>query len=107
MIKYNNGMPVYWRDETSGRMLTAVMAFWLPYADSPNNVPELSEEHIIYLKQYLVHWAEAPCYRTNPYATAEHKMQLDSAIALCKSIESRKDINVALDALMELAIDPF
>ena len=52
MIKYNNGTPMYWRDETSGRMLSAVMAFWSPYADSPDRVPELEPEHIIYLRQY-------------------------------------------------------
>lgn len=98
---------MYWRDEMSGKMLEAVVAFWSPYSDTPNKIPELSDQHVSFLRQYLIHWAEAPCWANNPNATNEHKILLNTAIAACKSIESRADINNAIDALMELGIDPF
>ena len=33
MIEYNNGMPVYWRNESSGKLEEAVNAYWMPYAN--------------------------------------------------------------------------
>lgn len=107
MIKYNQGMPMYWRDEMSGKMLSAVVAFWSPYADSPQNIPELSAEHVCLLREYIVHWVEAPCFQANPHMTMENKLQLESAIIQAKNINNRADINVVLNALSELAIDPF
>ena len=106
-IEYNNGMPMYWRDEMSGKLLTAVMAYWTPYADTPDHIPELNDDHVSALRMYLIHWAEAPCWRRNPHANAEHNSQLESAIALAKSIFCRSDISNTLDALLELSIDPF
>ena len=100
-------MPMYWRDEMSGRLLASVMAFWSPYAEHPQNVSELETKDIENLKMYLVHWAKAPCWRLNPNADAEKLAELDKAIALTQAIDSRKSINRALSALMELGIDPF
>lgn len=107
MIDYNHGIPMYWRDEASGKMLEAIIAFWSPYADSPRNIPPISDEHISLLRWYLIHWAKAPCWRMNPHISTEQLMQLDNAIALAENINSGKDICKTLDALMVLAIDPF
>ena len=107
MIKYNLGMPMYWRDETSGRLLASVMAFWSSYADTPKNVSELDETDIANLRMYLVHWAKAPCWKKNPNITPKIKAQLNKAIAMTENIKNRTDINKALDALLDLGIDPF
>lgn len=45
MIEYNNGLPVYWRDETSGKMARAVQAYWQPYSKD-KAPPELEEKNI-------------------------------------------------------------
>ena len=100
MIEYNNGMPVYWRNESSGKLEEAVNAYWMPCAN-------LSANHVNLLRQYIVHWATAPCWRNNPYLDAGIEAELDKAIALSRSITTRSDICDALDSLMTLAIDPF
>jgi hypothetical protein len=102
-----SGTPLYWRDEISGKMLDSVMAFWSPYADTPENIPELSDADLANLKMYIVHWAAAPCWRNNPSITPEIEARLESAIAQAKNIASRADINKTLDALLDLGIDPF
>ena len=98
---------MYWRDETSGRLLTAVMNYWTPYADSPDRVEELNQSDISALRMYLSHWANAPCWSNNPHATAEHKANLETAISLAESISSRADVSRTIDALSRVAIDPF
>lgn len=113
MIKYNQGMPMYWRNETSGRLHKAVMAFLSPACDlslcekSPENIPELSDEDVCLLREYLVHWAEAPCFQNNPHISRQQKLQLEGVIMQAKDINNRADINNVLDALMKLVIDPF
>ena len=113
MINYNNGMPAYWRDETSGKMEDAVWEYFDPYANPEQDpekiteIPELTNQSLALLKRYILHWANAPCYRHNPSATPEHMAELGKAIALAEKIEGRSDINKALAALMHLGIDPF
>ena len=40
MIEYNNGMPVYWRNESSGKLEEAVNAYWMPYANLSSDIPD-------------------------------------------------------------------
>lgn len=107
MIKYNNGIPNYWRDETSGKLAEAVTAYWKPYMDNQKTIPELTSEHIAALKMYIAHWAEAPCWKNNPYIDAQVLGQLQKAIDMANSIGSRKDISLTINELLELGIDPF
>jgi hypothetical protein len=102
MIEYNNGIPKYWKDETSGQMTKAVNAYW-----SPSRRDELSPENIASLKLYLIHWAEAPCYKNNEYATAVDLVQLDKAIKEAHNINNTEDISITVNILMQLGIDPF
>jgi hypothetical protein len=105
-IPYNNGIPSYWQDETSGQIKKAVDAYWQARIITGKN-DELSPENIAILRIYLLHWAEAPCYRDNEHATATDLVQLDKAIAKAQNIKNIKDISNTLDFLMQLGIDPF
>ena len=107
MIQYNNGAPLYWRDERSGKMTEAVEAYFSPCADYQPFIPELSTAHVDLLRKYLVHWAQAPCWQNNPHINSDIRVQLDKAIAQAKSIECRSDISDCIDSLMMLSIDPF
>lgn len=102
MIKYNNGMPNYWKNETSGQMAKAVEAYW-----STSRRGELNSENIASLKLYLIHWAEAPCYRNNEYITETDLAQLDKAIKKAHNINNTEDISITVNILMNLGIDPF
>jgi len=105
MLDYNNGLPNYWRDETSGRMEQAVAAYWGGILDG---FPEgLSSENITMLKMYLIHWSSAPCYRLNEHATPDLLALLDKAIASAQSINNIDDLSDTINTLMELGIDPF
>ena len=79
----------------------------MPYTDTPDNIPELSDQHVCLLRQYLVHWAEAPCFQANSHIDMEQQLQLESVIIQAKNINNRADINAVLNNLLEFAIDPF
>jgi hypothetical protein len=101
-IPYNNGKPSYWRDETSGQIKKAVEAYW-----SHSRRDELSPENVAILRIYLLHWAKAPCYRDDQYATEEDLIELDKAIAIAHNINNTEDIDITVNILMQLGIDPF
>jgi hypothetical protein len=102
LIEYRDGLPNYWREETLGQLEQAVKA----YLDHSRR-DELSPENIASLKLYLIHWAEAPCYRNSQYATALDLFQLDKAIANAHNINNTEDISITVNLLMQLGIDPF
>lgn len=104
-IPYNNGLPSYWQDETSGRIKKAVEAYFL--ARIAGNNEELSAENLAILRIYVLHWAQAPCYKNCEYATAADLHQLDKAIASAQKINNIKDLSNTVDFLMQLGIDPF
>jgi hypothetical protein len=105
-IPYNNGIPSYWQDETSGQIKKAVDAYWQARIITGKN-DELSLENIAILRLYLLHWAEAPCYKSSEYATATDLVQLDKAIASAHEINNIEDVSNTINILMQLGIDPF
>lgn len=98
---------MYWREETSGKMESAVNAYWLPYTNNQKGLPELSDEHINILRMYIVHWAKAPCWLGNPHINSDLHHDLELAIEEAESISDRKSISQTLNSLLELGIDPF
>jgi len=86
--------------ETSGRLESAVKAYFDPRA-------KLSQKQLEYLKAYIVHWADAPCYKANPFAEIEDMAALHALIDAGRAISSREDIDNWIDQALELGIDPF
>lgn len=107
-IPYNNGIPCYWKNEATGGLQTAVNAYFLPY-QTIVVLPsiELAEKPLLYLRSYLFHWADAPCYKNNEYATEETRAKLEKLIQSAKHINSRKAIDDWIDQALDIGIDPF
>lgn len=108
MIEYNIEGPKYWKFETSGRLAAAVKAYFRPYQEvmiSPSI--ELTETHLLHLRAYLSHWAEAPCWRLNPHSCSDHLAALDKLANDAKAINCRKDIDQWIEQALDLGIDPF
>lgn len=107
-IPFRNGGPCYWMHEETGILQQAVNAYFLPYR-TVMVIPsiELAEKPLLYLRSYLVHWADAPCYKNNPHATDEDLGRLKELIESAKRINSRKDIDEWLEQALEIGIDPF
>ena len=100
--------PIYWRNETSGRLAAAVEAYFAPYAEPDDGpVPELSPEHLKLIKAYLVKHLLAPCYWKNPAASSAEKEALQIAVNEARAIANRADLRVLIDALLKIGIDPF
>ena len=106
MIPYFQGTPKYWRYEVSGELEAAVNAYFKPYNDN-SEISELSDRHIQLLKEYLLHWAEAPVWRQNSHAEVGQLEKLDRAIARIKAVNTRQDIGQCIIELSYLGIDPF
>ncbi len=96
------GGPRYWRDETSGRLAEAVAA----YLKCSPGLP-LSLTAIEHLRMYLLHWAEAPCFRSNPAANPKHRAALLALASRAENIESREDIGEWVESALTLGLDPF
>ena len=53
-----DGLPYYWRDETSGVLAVAIKA----YVDGDLRGQTTADARVALVKQYLVHWINAPCW---------------------------------------------
>ena len=103
--------PLYWRDEQSGKLAEAVMAYFEPYTlenlEGDYSIPPLSPEHLKLIRDYLVYYIKAPCWKNNPHADSEEFAALDRLIEQAQKIENRKDIGDFVKDCMGLGLDPF
>lgn len=86
------GLPLYWRNEQTGSLAIAVMA----YLKSKPLFPY----QIFQIKCYLEHYINAPCW-VDDSAGILRELRLD-----INTIKSVKDIDSWLDKAMEIALDP-
>ena len=106
--------PLYWRDETSGKLESAVIAFFEPYASLTHAsltqkklAPDLSAEQIKLLRDYLVYYIKAPCWKNNPHADSEEFAAIDRLTEQAQNISCRKDIEQFAQDCLQLGLDPF
>lgn len=83
-------IPYYWRNETNGRLETAVMRYI--------NQEELVDEDFDYLQAYFQQWINARCFDGQP-AIAELRESIET-------INNLEDINSWLDRALVIGIDP-
>ena len=104
-------IPLYWRDERSGKLTEAVEAYLEPYTldnlDSDRAIPELSDRHLQLIRRYLLYYVKAPCWRENPYAGPDEFARLDRLVRLAQNISSREDISAFILGCLGLGLDPF
>ncbi|MEL7050544.1 MAG: hypothetical protein AAGM45_02015 [Cyanobacteria bacterium J06588_5] len=108
MLKYNNGVPIYWRYLNWEGIEKAISAYFEPYATAATEpVPEIDEEHLDALKRYLSYWIEAPVWRANPAATQDNLDFLYSLIESVPSLANRSEISVFIAKCLQIGLDPF
>ncbi|MEH2310746.1 MAG: hypothetical protein V7K35_04795 [Nostoc sp.] len=88
------GLPLNWRDETSGELPNAVFKYF--------SSEHLSKSEISLLAEYCQHYINAPCWD----ATGGFPTELAALRQSSTSISTVADINQWIDACLEIAIDP-
>ena len=88
------GGPRYWRDEVSGELRTAIEAFL-------DREREPTPQQLGLLKEYIVHWINAPCWRWPPDAWPRLHFE-----TLVRAARNREDLWKDLYQLLDVGIDP-
>ncbi len=89
------GLPLNWRNETSGELPRVVFKFFSSQCLATNEIALVAE--------YCRHYINAPCWD----ATGEFPDELAALRQSADSISSVRDINQWINACLEIAIDPF
>jgi hypothetical protein len=89
------GLPLNWKDETSGKLRGAVFKFF--------SSRTLTPEEITLLAQYCQHYINAPCWD----ATGGFPDQLVALRRSATLLSSADDISDWINRCFEIAIDPF
>jgi hypothetical protein len=100
------GLPLFWRNETSGRLAIAIHSY---LKDQTRGEP-ISREDFDLVREYIEQWVFAPCWtevvRTvgsgNPDLTAE-LVQLRADV---RTLKTADEIHVWLMRALDLGIDP-
>lgn len=91
----------YWRNETSGKLAEAVIAYFdLQDKPTPNSLPK---EQIELIKSYLLIWVNYPGWRFEE----KDYQKLAKLQRQTEKIENVTDINKCIDLAFRLNIDPF
>lgn len=101
-------LPIYWRNEATGKLAKAVEAYFLAYADGPEYpVPEMEPEHMELISGYLMRHLAAPLYWNNPDASAENLAALRRCAIAASQIKTRGDLTALIEQMLDIGIDPF
>ena len=90
--------PRFWRDETSGVLAEAVMAYLSGQA--------LGANQLGYLRAYCVQWIDSPVWDANPHQDADSSRELQTLREKAKNIHSVEQLDRWLDDALDLAIEP-
>lgn len=89
------GLPLNWRDETSGELPSAVFKYF--------NSESLQKSEISLIAEYCQHYINAPCWD----ATGGFPTELAALRQTAATLSTVSEINQWIDACLEIAIDPF
>ena len=90
------GFPQHWRDEPTGELQTAVLAY-IGYRGV--ETPEPNNRQIELLRDYLVHYIGAPAWAGDPEMMAGLRRR-------AAEIESVEDVSVLISDFLEIGLDP-
>lgn len=93
-----HGLPLYWRDETSGQLSAAIFSY-LNFITKKVLTPP-TEEQIWLIRCYLEHFIMAPCWMEY------NGNSLSELRELVKDVNSVETIDKWLRKAMEIALDP-
>ena len=91
------GLPFHWQHEVSGRLATAVTA----YLDNRIHKETIAEEDVTILREYLVHYINAPCWNNEEFAS-----QLTALRSSAPTLDSATKISEWIWDAMEIGLDP-
>ncbi|HEY9664712.1 MAG TPA: hypothetical protein V6C65_40250 [Allocoleopsis sp.] len=91
------GLPRYWRDEVSGRMLKAVEGYINRAATA---------EDLAIVQAYFKHWINAPGWDANPHQTDETRQQLETLRQSIDALTDQASLERWEKEALKIGIDP-
>ncbi|OKH47312.1 hypothetical protein NIES2101_24040 [Calothrix sp. HK-06] len=95
---YNQGLPLYWRNEQSGQIETAIFRF-LNFQNNEVSTPP-TDYQIFLIRCYFEHYINALCWQVD---NGEILYELREDIKSIKSVES---INGWINKALSIGLDP-
>lgn len=90
------GFPQYWHDEESGELQAAVLAY---LGHRAGEAPAPDKEQLALLRDYLIHYVEAPCWVGEEAAIADLSRR-------AHEIETVQDVGDLIERCFEIGLDP-
>jgi len=90
------GFPQYWHDQESGELQAAVLAY---LGHKAAEAPAPDKEQLELLRDYLIHYVEAPCW------VGEEETIADLSRRVHK-IETVQDVGDLIERCLEIGLDP-
>jgi hypothetical protein len=91
------GLPFYWRDEISGELTRAVMA----YLNWGVNGQQITEDQVELVADYLSYWVNAPCWDQETF-----EEEIAALRAGATKLKTPEGINAWIHKALEIAADP-
>lgn len=105
-INYNQGLPLYWREETSGKLASAFE--WYLNLDEVAAVDsKVVQINLNLLKVYVVQYLRAPCWVNHEGVSANYLDLLERTIKEAEEIATPTNLTQVLTMCLNLGIDPF
>lgn len=99
------GGPLYWGNEQSGVLPSAVMAY---FAYKTNHGPALLRGQWKLIIEYATYYINAPCWDDNPHHDEETRAQLAALRERAKRLtpETEQEFDAWIKDCLEIGIDP-
>ncbi len=91
------GLPFYWRDEVSGELGRAVMA----YLNNRIEGTTVTDAQIALLRDYLSHWINAPCWMASGF-----ECEMSNLRSSVRELETATEIDDWLHQALDIGMDP-
>lgn len=102
---YPDGGPLYFMNDTSGQLPTAVLAF-MTYGSDPTH-STLSARHLEMVREYGEYWIHAPCWDANPEHDEQSRRHLADLRKQIQDATTFEEVDAWIRACLEIGIDPY
>lgn len=97
------GLPLYWRDEASGRLASCINAYLTHrIGEGPSPTPE----QLTIIADYCRHFINAPCWANNNPDDEEMLSELNALRERATTLASAESIARWITECMEVGLDP-
>lgn len=105
-VDHNNklkGMPLYWRDDQTGQMTGAVMAY---YNACLGTKPGPTPEQLELVCDFCRYFINAPVWLSNPELDDETRAEIEELKVRALSLASVESVRRWISECMEVGLDP-